>query len=135
MVKSQNFNRGGQSIICLHFITVILLIGIMIVSVIPFSVIQSHAAATFEKATSSTVIDSKYSFSPRYIQGVTTFEPFGGYSYDEDLYLFNSVKDNKVTLDLINNGSGSAIFTNTITNYNVFSHSDSIYNEFVLRIH
>lgn len=61
----------------------------MIVSIIPFSIVKSHAAATFEKATSSTVIDSKYSFSPRFIQGVTTFEPFGEYSYDEDLYLFN----------------------------------------------
>ena len=55
--------------------------------IIPFSITKSHAVATFEKATSSTVIDSKYSFSPRYIQGVTTFEPFGGGHYQEDMWL------------------------------------------------
>ena len=78
-----------QKIISRRIISVIIMIGMMISVIIPFSITKSHATATFEKATSSTVIDSKYSFSPRFIQGVTTFEPFGEYSYDEDLYLFN----------------------------------------------
>ena len=80
-------NRGGQSV--LRLISVILLIGIMIVSIIPFSIIQSNAASTFTKISTSTRIDSKYSFSPRWISGKTYLEPFGNtasYSYAADLW-------------------------------------------------
>ena len=61
----------------------------MIVSIIPFSIIQSNAASTFTKISSSTRIDSKYSFSPRWISGKTYLEPFGNtasYSYAADLW-------------------------------------------------
>ena len=88
MIKTlEKPNRGGQSV--LRLISVILLIGIMIVSIIPFSIIESNAASTFTKISSSTRIDSKYSFSPRFIKGLTYLEPFGDtakYSYADDLW-------------------------------------------------
>lgn len=51
--------------------------------------LTANAASTFTKITSSTRIDSKYSFSPRWISGKTYMEPFGDtakYSYAEDLW-------------------------------------------------
>lgn len=51
--------------------------------------LTANAASTFTKITSSTRIDSKYSFSPRWISGKTYMEPFGDtakYSYTEDLW-------------------------------------------------
>ena len=87
MIKMLEKPNRGQSV--LRLISVILLIGIMIVSIIPFSIIQSNAASTFTKISSSTRIDSKYSFSPRFIKGLTYLEPFGDtakYSYADDLW-------------------------------------------------
>lgn len=51
--------------------------------------LTANAASTFTKITSTTRIDSKYSFSPRWISGKTYMEPFGDtakYSYAEDLW-------------------------------------------------
>ena len=51
--------------------------------------LTANAASTFTKITSTTRIDSKYSFSPRWISGKTYMEPFGDtakYSYTEDLW-------------------------------------------------
>lgn len=59
------------------------LINISLIVAICFSIFfvntnVSNAAIAFKKVTNSTNIDSKYSFSPRYISGVTKAEGFGG---------------------------------------------------------
>lgn len=52
--------------------------------------ITAKAANSFEKVTASTVIDNKYSFSPRFITGVTTMETFGATStYEDDCWATN----------------------------------------------
>ena len=52
--------------------------------------ITAKAASSFEKVTASTVIDNKYSFSPRFITGVTTMETFGATStYEDDCWATN----------------------------------------------
>ena len=79
----------GQGSKLRQFIVIFILIGMMISVIIPFSIIQSNAVSTFTKISSSTRIDSKYSFSPRWISGKTYMEPFGDtakYSYAEDLW-------------------------------------------------
>ena len=51
--------------------------------------ITAKAASSLQKISASTAIDAKYSFSPRFIQGVTYLEPFGDtakYSYADDLW-------------------------------------------------
>lgn len=50
---------------------------------------KANAAMSVTKVSSSTVIDSKYSFAPRWISGVTKVEGFGGSSYAEDLWRKN----------------------------------------------
>lgn len=63
------------------------LIFIMCFSIISFSNIkQVSAAMSVSQVTNDTNIDSKYSFSPRFINGVSYLEGFGGYSYTEDLW-------------------------------------------------
>lgn len=67
------------------------IISISLVIAICFSIFLvdtqiSRAATSYSKVTNSTNIDSKYSFSPRFISGVTYLEGFGGYSYTEDLW-------------------------------------------------
>ena len=39
--------------------------------------------------------------------------------------------DNTVICDLVNNNRATGVFTNTITNYNGFSHSGLQYNPFI----
>ena len=46
----------------------------------------AHAVSSLQKVSASTAIDAKYSFSPRFIQGVTYLEGFGGNSYTADLW-------------------------------------------------
>lgn len=67
------------------------IISISLVIAICFSIFLvdtqiSRAATSYSKVTNSTNIDSKYSFSPRFINGVSYLEGFGGYSYTEDLW-------------------------------------------------
>lgn len=59
------------------------IISISLVIAICFSIFLvdtqiSRAATSYSKVTNSTNIDSKYSFSPRFISGVTKAEGFGG---------------------------------------------------------
>ena len=67
-----------------------ILLTIVFIATSIFTVpLVADAASTFTKITSSTRIDSKYSFSPRWISGKTYMEPFGDtakYSYAEDLW-------------------------------------------------
>lgn len=54
-------------------------------SIFVFDTKISNADTSYSEVTSSTNIDSKYSFSPRFIDGVSYLEGFGGYSYESDL--------------------------------------------------
>ena len=64
----------------------------MIFTIIPFSIVSSNAATNFEYISSSTVIDSKYSFSPRFISGVSKLETFGATStFEEDCWTNDGV--------------------------------------------
>ncbi len=68
-----------------------------------FAVSKAFAAISVSKVAIGTSIDSKYAFTPRFITGKTTFESFGGGSYESDLwetdgYYFNS-KDRYYTED------------------------------------
>ena len=67
-----------------------ILLSIVFIATSIFTVpLTANAASTFTKINSSTRIDSKYSFSPRWISGKTYMEPFGNtasYSYADDLW-------------------------------------------------
>lgn len=48
--------------------------------------ITAKAVSNLQKVSASTAIDAKYSFAPRFIDGVTYLEGFGGSSYTDDLW-------------------------------------------------
>ena len=67
-------------------LTVIMIMAVSLLAVAPLISDKASAAMSVIKVNSSTVIDSKYSFSPRWISGETYMEGFGGNSYPADLW-------------------------------------------------
>ena len=70
-------------------LSVIMIMAVSLFAVAPLTTDKANAAMSVTKVSSSTVIDSKYSFAPRWISGVTKVEGFGGSSYAEDLWRKN----------------------------------------------
>ena len=60
--------------------------AVSLFAVAPLITDKANAAMSVTKVSSSTVIDSKYSFAPRWISGETYMEGFGGNSYSADLW-------------------------------------------------
>ena len=67
-------------------LSVIMIMAVSLFAVAPLISDKASAAMSVIKVNSSTVIDSKYSFSPRWISGETYMEGFGGNSYPADLW-------------------------------------------------
>ena len=73
-------------------LTVIMIMAVSLFAVAPLISDEARAAMSVTKVNSSTVIDSEYSFAPRFISGKTILEGFGGSSYSDDLWSLNSDK-------------------------------------------